>query len=139
MMKRLILILAIIIISLKLKAAEGCLVGTTVYTTFEGYSTVNLIPLSLGTKIFNNTNYLSSITDTCPGWANVYASTGSCIYGPATLGLSLGGFQIAICAACPTGTLVDYDYTNCPLDDYTWAIALASGTLGFILIRRKIA
>ncbi|KQM63930.1 hypothetical protein ASE74_12230 [Pedobacter sp. Leaf216] len=118
-------------------AAEGCLVGNTVYPNFAGYSTVNLIPLSLGTKTFYITSPYSTAYGTCPGWVNINSSGGSCIYGNPTLGANLGGLQIAICVACPTGTLVDYTFVNCNLDDYSWPLATAAGIFGIFIIRRR--
>jgi len=118
-------------------AAEGCLVGTTVYPNFAGYNTVNLIPLSLGTKTFYLTSPLSTVSGTCPGWVNINSSGAACIYGNATLGINLGGFQLAVCVACPTGTLVDYTYINCNIDDYTWTFGAAAGLFGVLVIRRR--
>ncbi|WP_343523783.1 hypothetical protein [Pedobacter sp.] len=129
---------AILIFSSKITlAAEGCLVGSTVYPDFAGYSSVNLIPLSLGTKTFYVTSPYSTIQDTCPGWANINSSGGSCIYGNPTLGANLGGFQIAICVSCPTGTLVDYTYIPCNLDDHTWFLGAAIGLFGILIIRKR--
>jgi hypothetical protein len=118
-------------------AAEGCLVGNTVYPNFAGYSSVNLIPLSLGTKIFYVTSPYSTIEQTCPGWANINGSAGSCIYGNPTLGANLGGYQIAVCVSCPTGTLVDYTYINCDLDDHSWLFGAAAGLFGILIIRKR--
>jgi len=135
------LLTIILIVSLcnsrKALAAEGCLVGSTVYPDFAGYSTVNLIPLSLGTKIFYVTSPYSTIEQTCPGWVNINSSGGSCIYGSPTLGLNLGGFQIAVCVACPTGTLVDYTYVTCNLDDNSWLFGAAAGLFGIFIIRKR--
>ncbi|WP_162799967.1 hypothetical protein [Pedobacter jeongneungensis] len=118
-------------------ADEGCLVGTTVYPNFAGYNSVNLIPLSLGTKSFYTTSPFSTTIGTCPGWVNINSSGGTCLYGNPTLGLNLGGFQIAVCAACPTGTLVDYTFINCNLDDYSWTFGAAAGLFGIFVIRRR--
>lgn len=118
-------------------AAEGCLVGNTVYPNVAGYSSVNLIPLSLGTKVFYVTSPYSTIEQTCPGWANVNGSIGTCIYGNPTLGANLGGYQIAVCVACPSGTLVDYTYINCDLDGNTLLFGTAASLFSIFVIRRR--
>lgn len=134
---QIILFVVFICISKVSNAAEGCMVGSTVYPNFAGYNTVSLIPLSLGTKSFYVTSPFSTNVGTCPGWVNINSSGGACFYGNPTLGLNLGGFQIAVCAACPTGTLVDYTYVNCNLDDYSWPLGAAAGLFGIFVIRRR--
>lgn len=118
-------------------AAEGCMVGTTVYPNFAGYNTVSLIPLSLGTKSFYVTSPLSTVIGTCPGYVNINSSGGSCFYGNPTLGVNLGGYQIAVCVGCPSGTLVDYTYVECNLDDHSWLFGAAAGLFGILIIRKR--
>lgn len=134
-----VLLVIIFICTSKLSfSAEGCMVGNTVYPDFAGYNTVSILPvLSLGTKSFYVTSPYSTIDDTCPGWARVNSSGGTCFYGNPTLGLVLGGFQIAVCAGCPSGTLVDYTYVQCNLDDYSWTLGAAAGLFGVFVIRRR--
>jgi len=118
--------------------ATGCLTGTTLYPNFAGYSTVTIIPsLSLGTPIYYNTGPYTTNVGTCPGWARVNSTGGTCIHGAATLGLVVGGFQIAICVGCPTGVIVDYTFINCDLDDYSSLIAIAAGSFGFLVLRKR--
>jgi hypothetical protein len=137
-MKSLFILLIMFTLCLKISnAAEGCMVGNTVYPSFVGYSAVNLVPLSLGTKMFSNTTSYSTTVGTCPGYAVVTANTGSCIYGPATVSIVLGTYPLAVCVACPTGTLVNYNYVLCDLDDHSWVFGLAAGAFGLIVIRRR--
>ncbi|MFC3363608.1 hypothetical protein ACFOG5_10550 [Pedobacter fastidiosus] len=71
------------------------------------------------------------------GWAPV-AVTGKACGVCSFLGLCAAG----ICACL--GTIYtgyeasSFTIIDCPLDDYTWAITLASGTFGLIMIRRRI-
>ncbi|WP_124560879.1 hypothetical protein [Pedobacter sp. KBW01] len=138
-MKFLLIIVVIISIctSRRVFAAEGCLVGSTVYPDFAGYNSVSLIPLALGTKTFYVTSPYSTIEQTCPGWVNINSSGGTCLYGSPTLGLVLGGYQVTVCVACPTGTLVDYTYINCNLDDHSWLFGAAAGLFGIFIIRKR--
>lgn len=141
-MRKLALLLVIIVFSFKSKAAEGCLVGTTIYDSFVGYSTVNIVVIppsvTLGTKIFHNSSSISTILDTCPGYASITSTGGACTYGPATLGLVVGGFQLAVCIGCPTGTLVEYEYLQCPIDDYLPVLIVFVATLSIYSIRKKV-
>jgi len=136
-MKFILVFTILIFLSKVTLAEEGCLVGNTVYPNIAGYSSVNLIPLLLGTKIFYATSPYSTSEQTCPGWAHVNSSTGSCIYGTPTLGANLGGYQVAICVSCPTGTLVDYTYINCDLDGDTLLFGAAAGLFGIFVIRKR--
>ena len=141
-MNKLVLLLVLIMLSLKLKAAEGCLVNNTIYDSFVGYSTVNIVVLppsiTLGTKIFQNSSSVSTILDTCPGYASISGTGGPCTYGPATIGLVVGGFQLAVCVGCPTGTLVEYDYLQCPLDDYLPFFGIILSAFGVFFIKKRI-
>ena len=133
-----IILIGFVLISKFAVGAEGCRVGNTVYHNFAGYNSVSLVPLSLGTKSFYSTSPYSTVANTCPGWARINSSTSQiCFYGNPTLGLSIGGFQIAVCAGCPSGIIVDYNYVLCPLDDYTFHLTATAGLFGIFFIRKR--
>ena len=136
-MLRVLLVILFICTSKLSFSAEGCMVGTTVYPNFAGYNSISLFPLTLGTKTFYVTSPYSTIVQTCPGWVNINSSGGICFYGNPSIGIPLGGYPLAICVGCPTGTLVDYTYVICNLDDYSWTLGAAAGLFGVFVIKRR--
>ncbi|WP_316797829.1 hypothetical protein [Pedobacter frigidisoli] len=123
------------------EAAEGCRVGSTIYPTFAGYNTIDIdlftLRVTLGNKTFYTSNPISTSPNTCPGWAQVTATNGVCLYGNPTIGAVIEGFQLAVCLNCPAGTLVQYDYLYCDLDDYSWLFGASAAMVGLVMIRRK--
>ncbi|WP_443944205.1 hypothetical protein ACJVDH_14940 [Pedobacter sp. AW1-32] len=142
-MKRLVFIFASLIISLcEIKAAEGCRVGNVVYPNFAGYNTLSLsasIPpvIVFGDKVFYNTGGISTEVNACPGYAVVTSTGASCLYGSPTVSLGLGGNNLAVCLNCPSGTIVQYNYFSCDLDDFTWPMIFLTVSIGILMITRN--
>lgn len=135
----------LIIISLftsKLLAAEGCLVGSTVYYSFVGYATIDVVVLppsiTIGKKVFRNDLGYSTIPNACPGWASSITNTNvDCLYGPVTVAVNVAGLPLAVCVGCPQGKIVNFTYLNCPLDDYSWAFGASAAVLGIFVIKKR--
>jgi|GEM_PF-941583 len=129
------------------QADAGCMVSSNIYSNnatiglgVNLFSDLKLYAISgQPTSCFTGTISTSTACFVCDqgGEVSSAVSVGSLVYlitcnkktNIAGLGPYYSGVQ---------GTYYSDFELQCPLDDYTWAIALASGTFGLILIRRRI-
>lgn len=131
-MKNFVIVCFLVLILKSGNAAQGCLVNDRMYTSFG----INI----LSEPIFTTATYVDG-NGKC--WSGV---SGVCKVCDGTISLSVGGLLICLgdLLGPRTGNVYQGEYfssysiIDCPLDDYTWAITLASGTFGLIMIRRRI-
>lgn len=85
-------------------------------------------------NVYRNNNWWgwsNLIQDDCPS-----GSTTSTQF--ASVSSSAGGScLIGFFGLTATGSLVNYDILNCPIDDYIPFLILISGGLGFVYLRKK--
>ncbi|WP_316736099.1 hypothetical protein [Pedobacter aquatilis] len=123
----------------KLSAADGCLIGSNIYTQHDnGAINVSLFSsLELFNSVHANTNNcISGVTRgdcySCVSGGSplLVVSVGSLLTGiTCANGLSLYG--------ATKGTYYSNYVLQCNLDDYSWALGSAAGVFGFVLLRRR--
>ncbi|WP_231490232.1 hypothetical protein [Pedobacter sp. Leaf170] len=140
-MKGLCLFFSLIISSLfdKSYAAEGCLIGTSLYT-LEATPAANV---NIASDLIV---YRSPATD---GSCIIGSSSGAkacfaCVSGGRVM-LVVGATPLLYVVTCEGG-LLGYPATRgtyyssyiiqCNLDDYSWAFVIASGVFGFVFVRK---
>jgi hypothetical protein len=109
MLKSITFILIIALLSIKVKAATGCVLTSDkskIYTKKNGGA--------------GSTDYRTT---------NVSTALSGCVYKQTTTSCTVGGSG--------PGFLGDTTVLNCPIDDYVWLILLLFGGLGFVHIRNK--
>lgn len=140
MIKRFVFLLifsnVLLLTNISAQSQTGCYVSSN-NTIYPNAASLGLLDAVLAT-LFGTTNpyYSTSPHYSECGWSAVSTSS-SCKVCSGSYTTFLGVVDGCSGSMLP-GVIGTYNPINCPLDDYTWAIALASGTLGFILIRRKI-
>lgn len=107
----------------------GCEIGNNVYTQLNGNLNVTII-VTVNVRNFDNPS-LSTLPNACPRATNVTP-----VSGPLTLTVCVANGNLL-----PLGTTVTYTRLDppvqCDLDDYTFPLVAAAGTLGLIVIRRR--
>lgn len=109
--------------------STGCLIGSNVFTTPNGYLTVNII-VSVSVRNFDNPS-LSTLTNACPRAVNV-----TLVSGPSNLSACVANGNALAIGNTVTYTRLDPP-VQCDLDDLTLPFAAVAGTLGLFFIRRR--
>lgn len=122
-------------------ADAGCLVGSSIFnvetTPVVGVTiAADLVVYQtsgLPTSCFSGTISTSKACFVCGSGGRVVLVVGAT---PLLYIVTCEGFPLGYLAT--RGTYYSDFTIDCPLDDYTWLIALTSGTFGLIIIRRRI-
>jgi len=119
-------------------AGEGCVIGSTVYSSRA--STVLSLEVLGSNKVFSE---VGSPTNSC----NPPSTEGSCsvcINGGSAIDISLIGAPVIVCSLSllnnyppTTGSYYSNYILNCNLDDYSWTLGAAAGLFGIFVIRRR--
>ena len=109
MLKFIILLSIIVLISITVRAATGCVLTSD------------------KSKIYTKKNGGASSIDYRT--TNVSTALSGCVYAQTTTSCTVGGSG--------PGFLGDTVVLNCPIDDYIWLILLFFGGLGFVNVRNK--
>jgi hypothetical protein len=129
-LKKVIVFSLLLFTSFNVRAALGCEIGNSIYTTLNGNLTVTIILVTVSVRNFDNPS-LSTLPNACPRAVNIVPVN--------------GGLGLTTCVAngnlLPLGTVVNYDRLDppvqCDLDDYTWTFGAAAGLFGVFVIRRR--
>lgn len=114
-----------------LKAAEGCLVGSTIYPS-RANATITANLLSSGINAFTANSTVA--TNDCISGTTI----GSCqvCHGTLTAGIGIGGLYLLICASglglgrVDTGVYYSNYIVECDLDNYCFVLVLSVAALG---------
>lgn len=114
-----------------LKAAEGCLVGSTIYPT-RANATITANLLSSGINAFTAISPVAT-NDCISG-----TTTGSCqvCHGTLTAGIGVGGLYLLLCTSglglgrIDTGVYYSNYILECDLDNYCFVLVLSVAALG---------
>jgi len=134
-MKRTILLfLTTINLSYSALAEEGCLFNGRMY--YGGYTLYNPI-LNPAKRFYDVSSYHGNVSNTCPANnSNFYA-----IY---TSKVTFFGFDIN-CGTGPanstnyaaaTGVVYNFNYIQCPLDDFSFLLVVIFSVIGVIVIKK---
>lgn len=117
------------------QSQTGCYVSSN-NTVYPNAASLGLLDAVLA-ALFGTTNpyYSTNPKYSECGWSPLSTSS-SCKVCSGTYTTFLGIVDGCSGSMLP-GMIGTYTPIDCPLDDYTWLIALASGTFGFILVRRN--
>ena len=140
---RSVLLVLFTLFSIRSSAQSGCLVATnnTVYTTQENNALVNAVLASIfgGDPVYkpspNEPSISACVSNSQTKWVVTAQNCTVCPNGYA-------GVAGVVVTGCQTttyfGKVASRTIVQCDLDDYSWLLATAAGTLGFLFIRRQI-
>ena len=136
-MKNWFILILLLLFNFDVVAEQGCLLNGKMYHgtfTFEG-------PFGLFPKRFyNSTSFYSNVSTTCPANSSsfyaIYTSkVGNGLGGDINCGVgpySTGNYNAA------TGVVYNFNYVQCPVDEYVLIFALIVAGLGVFFIKKPV-
>lgn len=129
----------LLLTKLDLLAADGCLIGSTLYTA-RASGAIQVELLANGMNVFKHVPPTS--TNNCI--SGVRMGTCQVCHGDPAVGLNIIGLKILVCTAglnlfaqVDSGVYYSSYVLECPLDDYSWALGASAAAFGIFVIRKR--